>query len=169
MPHPILQDIPSLFVPFWEEYLATVTDPDQVRARYYETCRFGHTEDNATKTAALVVAGEKTATSTLLAEFEMAGKPLPEPGSLTIVVDGRARAAAIIETTHVEVVAFDAVGAEFVHDYGEGDRSLDFWRQTMWGYYAEECDRLGLPASPDMLLVCEYFRVVHAPGETSIH
>ena len=161
--------VPPIFKAFWAAYLAELTDPETAAARYYETCRFGHTEENATKTANLVLSGDKIATSALLAEFEIAGKPLPEPGALTIFVDGRGKAAGIIETTEVRIVSFQDVDAQFVFDYGEGDRDLPFWHDAIWKYYVEECFRLGVAASRDMPLVCEYFRLVHPDKSKVVH
>ena len=152
---------PPVFRTYWTQYLETVDDPGAIGERFYEACRFGYTAENANKTADLILTGAKTATSSLLAEFEITGKPLPEPGSLSIVVDGRDEAVAIIETLDVKTIPFDEVDAGFVHDYGEGDLSMNFWQTAMWAYYFEQCERLGVIAGEQMPMVCEYFRVVH--------
>ena len=73
----------------------------------------------------------------------------------------------IIETLDVEVLRFSEVSPQFVADYGEGDRTMTFWQDVMWHYYAEECGRLGIAASRDMPLVCEYFRLVY-PHRTGV-
>ena len=73
----------------------------------------------------------------------------------------------IIETTEVRVVPFCEVDARFAYDYGEGDRSLAWWRAHLWAYYVDECASLGRQAGRqaegDMPLVCERFRVVFRP------
>lgn len=158
-------DRPSMFLPpifrtFWQAYLSSTPEPARAEERFYEACRFGHTVENANKTADLIVSGEKTATSSLLAEFEISGKPLPEPGSLSIVVNGVDQAVAVIQTREVEILRFDEIGPQFAHDYGEGDRTLAFWQTAMWAYYFEESERLGVHATQDMPMVCEYFEVV---------
>lgn len=152
------------FRQLWNEYLDVAPDREGARERFYEACCFGRTPENASKTAGLIMRGEKTATASLLSEFELTGKPLPDVGALTIVVDGQDRAVGIIETVEVRIAPFCDVDARFVDEYGEGDRSLHFWRTMMWGYYAEECERLGVVPSEEMPLVCERFKVVYAGG-----
>lgn len=44
-----------------------------------------------------VVRGEKTATSSLLVQFEQAGEPLPEPGTKKVLVDSQEKAIGQIE------------------------------------------------------------------------
>ncbi|MCB1743000.1 MAG: ASCH domain-containing protein [Gammaproteobacteria bacterium] len=163
--------IPSMCRELWGEYLESLReaaqadrrpwDPAQVSARYYETCRFGHTTENANKAASAVLRGDKTATSSLLWEYELSARQPPEIGALSIVLDGRFAPVAVIETTAVLVVPFCEIDAGFAYDYGEGDRSLEFWRSTVWGYYQEECARLGVPPSWDMPMLCEQFLLVH--------
>lgn len=162
-------DVLTLFKGFWNEFLATQDDPDDARARFYEACRFGHTVENANKTAQLILEREKIATGSLLAEFELGGKPLPTPGALTLVVDGQDQAVAVIQTTAVKVTGFSDIDAQFAYDYGEGDRSLGFWHTNMWRYYAEECERMGTPASEEMPIVCEYFKVINPQRQGVTH
>ncbi len=155
---------PPIFNTFWMQYLETIDDPQAAGGLFYEACQFGHTAENANKTADLILTGAKTATSSLLAEFEITGKPLPETGSLSIVVDGWDKAVAVIETLEVKVIPFDEVDARFVHDYGEGDLSMNFWQTAMWAYFFEQCERLGTVAAEQMPMVCEYFQVVYTGG-----
>jgi uncharacterized protein YhfF len=74
-----------------------------------------------------------------------------------MVLDGRGRPAALIETLSVKICRFDEVDADFARDEGEGDRSLDYWRKAHRTYF----ERNG-GWSEDMLLVCERFRLVEA-------
>ena len=161
--------IPPICRNLWDAYLATVSDPDGVAARYYETCRFGHTRENANKTAGLILTGTKTATASLVFEFELTGKLMPRVGSLTIVLDGQYEAVAVVETTEVKLVPFESIDADFARDYGEGDRTLGYWHTMMWRYYAEEAEKLGIPPSEDMPLVCEYFRLVYPSTARIVH
>jgi uncharacterized protein YhfF len=69
----------------------------------------------------------------------------------------------VIEMTGVSIVPFDQVDERFVYDYGEGERTLDWWNTNMWEYYARECQDLGREPARDMPVVCERFRVVYPP------
>ena len=118
---------------------------------------FGATPEQADELLALVLAGTKTATASALWEFE--GEPLPEVGTLGIILDGRGHPRALIETTAVATVPFDQVDEEHAHLEGEGDRSLAHWREVHERFFTEPAahDR---GFTPDMPVVLERFRVV---------
>jgi uncharacterized protein YhfF len=145
----------------WARYRAS--RPDGGTVQYYEAFRFGNSERLANELADLVARGLKTATSGLLWEYQATGKRFIRAGDLSIVTTWSNEAVCIIETTEVWVVPFCEVGARFAYDYGEGDRSLGWWRAHLWAYYADECAALGRQAAEDMPLVCERFRVVFHP------
>jgi uncharacterized protein YhfF len=66
----------------------------------------------------------------------------------------------VIETVELRIVPFDEVDERFVYDYGEGDRSMNFWHKNMWEYYSDECQTLGRTPTPEMPVICERFRIV---------
>jgi uncharacterized protein YhfF len=121
---------------------------------------FGKTAEQADELAELVRTGTKTATSMLLWELEAEGRPLWRVGDRATVLDGAGRPVCVIETTELAVKPLNAVDDKFARDYGEGDRSLAWWRRVMLTYYSEIAERLGKHPSEDMLLICERFRVV---------
>lgn len=146
---------------FWRGYLDMRPDNGAAERGYAEAFRFGNREEMVNRLAALVLDGTKTATSSLLWEYEH-GKRVTEHGDLDIVLDWQGSPVCIIEITEVRIIPFDAVDAQFVHDYGEGDRTLAWWNTNMWEWYAaEECPGLGREPARDMPVVCERFRVVY--------
>jgi uncharacterized protein YhfF len=118
--------------------------------------------------AELVVRGVKTATAGLLWEYEVEGEPLPQSGDISIILDGAGRPVCVIETVQVEVKPFNQVDAAFAYDEGEGDRSLNFWREAHWRFFSRACGPIGRAPSETMPVVCERFRVMyrHVPTET---
>lgn len=108
----------------------------------------------------LVQRGIKTATCSLLWEYEADDEPLPRVGEMSIVTDGEGHPLCLIEITEVEVKPFDQVEAQFAYDEGEGDRSLASWRDAHWQFFARLCETLGREPSATMPLVCERFRVL---------
>ncbi len=86
---------------------------------------------------------------------------LPEVGQKTIVLDGNDDPLCIIETTEVEVRPYNEVDARFAYEEGEGDRSLESWRQAHWRFFSRTLPNMGKEPTPDMPLVCERFRVIH--------
>jgi uncharacterized protein YhfF len=146
---------------FWNDYVRS--HPSLQGLRYYEAFRFGNTQQLADELAALVLSEVKTATSSLLWTIEQEKKPLMQAGDYSIVTDWKHRPVCIIQTTEVNIVLFKEIDAQFASDYGEGERTLAWWKQHHWDYYRQECAYLGRPATEEMPLVCERFRVVYKP------
>lgn len=154
--------IPANLAEFWETYAESVGGVDE--ARLYEAFYFGDSEELANSLAALVLSGAKRATAGSLWSFEARGKRPPIPGDLSIVTDWAGTALCIIETEAVEVIQFDQVTAEFAAAEGEGDLSLEYWRDAHRQFFTRECARAGREFSEDMPVVCERFHVVYRPA-----
>jgi uncharacterized protein YhfF len=150
-------EIPAHVAPFWATFLAATGRPPATP--FYEAFAFGDGEALATSLADLVLRGQKMGTATLTWENEVDGKR-PRVGDLSVVTTWQGRPLCVIETTGVEVHAFEDVGAAFAAAEGEGDGSLEFWRRAHWNYFGRVCARLGRERSPRMPVVCERFRVV---------
>ena len=103
--------------------------------------------------------GEKTATASLLREYED-GKPMPSVGALSVLEDGTRKPVCVVKTVWVEVIAFDQVDALFAVEYSETDGTLEGWREMCWEYYSDVCAEMGRGMSKDEPLVCERFRVI---------
>lgn len=121
---------------------------------------FGDTRDQVDQLAELVRCGEKRATAGLLWRWRSRGG-VPSVGDRQVILDWRGRPRAVIEMTEVDVVPFDEVDPDFAREEGEGDLSLDYWREVHWDFFVRECERLGREPSPDMPVVCMRFRLVH--------
>jgi len=117
------------------------------------TFQFGDSPELADELLALVLAGTKTATCGALHHFG-GDEPVPEAGRRDVVLDGRGRPACVIETASVLIQRFDQVDEAFALAEGEGPYAA--WREAHIAYF----ERNGGYA-PDMMLVCERFRVVH--------
>jgi len=130
----------------------------------YEVFHFADSEALADGLAELVLRGRKRATAGLVWSFEAAGRPLLKPGDLSVVTNWSGEPRCIVETTAVEVVAFQDVSPEFASVEGEGDGSLEHWREGHWAYFGRECVRIGKEPSPHMLVACERFEVIYRQG-----
>jgi uncharacterized protein YhfF len=144
-----------------EAYRATLPSGSPQLSSPWVAEGFGDGPELADRLGALALAGAKTATCSALWEWEASGDPLPQPGLLTVVLDGAGRPLGITETTEVRILAFDRVDADFAFEEGEGDRSLAYWRQAHWDYFRRTLPRIGRLPVKDMPLVCERFRLVH--------
>ena len=125
-----------------------------------QTFSFGDSPAMADELLALVFAGTKTATCGALRNYSVGSPDMPVVGRRDVVLDGKGRRAAVIETLEVTIRCFDEVDEAFAHDEGEGFRTLADWRKGHQAYF----ERNG-GFSPDMELVCERFRLVEALGD----
>jgi len=78
---------------------------------------------------AAIESGAKTATSSLLREYEVSKESLPYAGQKYVVVDSAGAKRFVIETTAVELVPLGEVGLEHAVAEGEGYVSVADWRE----------------------------------------
>jgi uncharacterized protein YhfF len=146
---------------FWQSYLDTLPADSPVRDDQYIAEGFGDSSQMADELGALIVSGTKAATCSALWEWEAEGSSLPQAGQKSIVLDGNDDPLCIIETTEVEVRPYNEVDARFAYEEGEGDRSLEYWREAHWRFFSRTLPNIGKKPTPDMPLVCERFRVIY--------
>ena len=147
---------------YWRSYLDSLKPERSSQGLKYEAWAFGNTPEMADDLGDLVKRGVKIATASLAWVYQAEGEPHPEVGDISIILDGRSDPICIIETTDVEVMAFNAVGEKHAYEEGEGDRSLDYWREVHWAFFAEECKSIGREPTEDMPVVCERFRLIYS-------
>jgi uncharacterized protein YhfF len=126
-------------------------------ARYFSPMSIGNTADDADQGAAAILAGVKTTTSSLFSDWP--DGRIPFVGALCILLDGRRRMRAIIETKRVEIIPFGLVDESLARSYGEGDRTLRWWTTTMGAYYRKAAARRGESFADDTPLIFEWIVV----------
>jgi uncharacterized protein YhfF len=119
---------------------------------------------------AAVLAGTKTTTSGLLADYEHEGSPLPRPGLRQAVIDSAGNRVAVIETTAVRVIRLGDVDLAHALGEGEGFTSVSGWRAGHEQFWHSEQVREALadPAftvDEDTLVVALTFRLVNKYDE----
>lgn len=147
---------------------------------------FGDDPRLADELLELVLTGWKTATASALHDYEEEAREraraddagsaegdllvdtgldlaLPQPGLLSILLDGAGRPRALIRTTDVATVRFGDVTAEHARREGEGDGSLEHWRRMHQEFF-ERSSALGEPVDEDTMVVLERFEVLVPAG-----
>ena len=121
---------------------------------------YGDSPELSEELLALIRSGPKRAGTGLLWAMEHDGDEMPEVGDVEIVVDHEHRPALLTRIVSVDVVPYNAVTAQYAAIEGEGDGSLEFWRDGHWRFFSRECARIGREPSQDMPVVCSVFELL---------
>jgi uncharacterized protein YhfF len=133
-----------------------LTYPEQ-DARYFNPMAIGSTPATADEGAAAILDGIKTTTSSGF--WDWPDGRIPFVGALCVLLDGQNRMRGIIETQRVEIISFGSVDESLARSYGEGDRTLNWWRSTMGDYYRRDAARHGIAFTDDTALIFEWIVV----------
>ncbi len=151
----------SIIEAYWQTYLQSLSaEKAAVHTQIPEAWGFGDGGELADELGALVVAGTKTATCSLLWEYEVLGDRVPQVGDLSIILDGNKNPLCIIETTEINIRPYNEVDADFAYEEGEDDRTLASWRIAHWKFFSRTCKVIGKELDESMPLVCERFKIV---------
>ena len=141
---------------FWESYLSKLPRNHVHRFLVPETDRFGNSAEMADKLGNLVVRGIKSATCS-----RYLGDNILNDAGLSIILNSKQNPLCLIEIYEITVRRYCDIDEEWVASEGEGDGSLDYWRNAHWKFFSQEAENLGYELSEAMLLSCERFRVLY--------
>ena len=103
-----------------------------------EAVRFALAGPHRDRLVGAVLRGEKTATSSLLAEWLLDDLELPAVGDRREVLDSDDEPVGVIETTAVDVIRLGDADLVLAHEEGEGFESVAEWRQAHESFWAED-------------------------------
>ena len=146
---------------YWQKFLSTLPEGSPYRTKTYLAEGWGDSPQMADELGGLIAQGIKTATCSALWEWEAEGNPLPQRGWITIVLDGRGKPICIVEAVEVFTCKYNKVDADFARLEGEGDLSLDYWREAHRKFFSRVLPKIGREFSEDMPLVCERFELIY--------
>ncbi len=141
----------------WQDFKEIQPDAPET----YEAWAFGDSKEMAGELAALVLEGTKTATASNYSMYEE-DEELPYVGLYNIILNGEGQAIAVAVTTSVEIVPFDQVTEEHAYLEGEGDRSLEYWREVHEDFFVRELEEAGQRFHENIPVVCERFEVIYS-------
>lgn len=122
---------------------------------------FGTNQLEADTSAMLIKAGLKTASSGALASYLHYEAAIPVVGDLAIITNWEGEAQCIIQTIKVELIPFDEVNESYAILEGEGDQSLEYWKESHWAFFVRDLADFGEVPSQDMMVICEQFEVIY--------
>lgn len=123
----------------------------------YEAWAFGVEADQL---ADLTAQGVKTATTSGYDLYELEDESLPKENEFNIILDNKDEAVCITQTKKVYIVPYNEVTEKHAFKEGEGDRTLNYWRQVHMDVFSEEYETYSLSFNSDSLVVCEEFELV---------
>lgn len=141
-----------------EELWNKFAKENKLKDCYYDSWSFG---EDADLLAHLVVAGQKVATSSLYPLYEIENENIPQVGDYSVILDSKNNAVCIIKNQNVEIVPFDRITSLHAYKEGEGDKSLDYWREKHKDFFAKCMNEVGMVFTTNMKVVFEEFSVVY--------
>jgi uncharacterized protein YhfF len=136
-------------------------------------CEFGDPGPMRDALVRFVLAGTKTATSALVADYVGEDDPISRPGDRAVVVDTNGRRVAVIETTECWITTIALVDDQFAWDEGEGYAGKQEWRvahEAFWNSYIDEIRRSirdpTFSITAGTLIVAERFKLIARLGVT---
>ena len=146
---------------YWQKFLSTLPADSPYHAKTYSEGGYGDSPELADELIHLVIIGKKTATCSSVWEWEAEGKRIPQVGDIWVELDGNGNPVCITETVEVTIRKYNEVDAQFAHDEGEGDLSLNYWSDAHKDYFSRMLPVIGKEFSDEIPLVCERFRMIY--------
>lgn len=145
-----------------EAFWARVCEQHGISADSYHTRTFGDPKyaeygDHVTQ---LAIDRVKRATAHLAMDFELNNVPRRIAGDYWVILWENFTPACLLEIVNVEVRPFKNVDLTFAAREGEGDGSLEYWRQCHEEYFKLQLSDWGKPWSDDLPVVLESFELV---------
>ncbi|MCU0759205.1 MAG: ASCH domain-containing protein [Steroidobacteraceae bacterium] len=145
-----------------EEFVAAAraARPDLQFDRY-KVRTFGGSKAMADVIVPLILAGEKTGTFALAAEFESDPERAPRVGDWYVVTWFEGPPALLYRVTEVEVVPFEGIGERHVQVEGPSARDVKVWRDIHWPYWGGMMKQWGREPSMQMPVIFQRYEVVY--------
>ena len=147
----------------WNEFI-NLDGGSNFKENQFTAWCFCDNENCANALLELVLEGKKCATSSALWTYENEGESIPAIGDLSILTKWNGHAECIIRTTNIEIIPFNKVDKGFAVLEGEGNKSLEEWRNVHWEFFTRELLTYGKFPVKDMPVVCETFEVIYRSG-----
>ena len=143
---------------YWDAYLRTLAEP---LPNPRVTAGIAGNSAIADSLLALYLSGAKTAGSSLVRDYELAGEELPGLGEHWIILDSSENPRCIVKTVRVEFFVFAEVPERVAIAEGEGDLSIAYWREAHEDFFKPFLDEWGVTDLDAEQVVTEFFELVH--------
>lgn len=134
----------------------------------YKAWGFGGVEESDTdKLAELVLQGKKFGTASSYDEYVMEDitDEIPKVGDYSVILNSMDEAVCVIRDYDVYIRPFGDVPPFHAYAEGEGNMSLEYWRDVHTSFFKECLDETDMPFNQESKIICEKFSVEYIPGE----
>ena len=142
---------------FWEK----VKTEKGIQGDFEDAFGFGDNPELKNELLNLILEGKKRTSTSLLKESEVAGYPPDIVGQYNIILDGRDKPVAVIQTTSITKGKLHDVAEEHAYWEGEGDRTRETYLCEHIKYYKRVGESLGFTYDLDMEVEFVRFELVY--------
>ncbi|MEO6696279.1 MAG: ASCH domain-containing protein [Ignavibacteria bacterium] len=142
----------------WKRHIKQYPEHVNSKYKHYYFC---DNEKCANELAELVKNEIKKATASLLFWYDKGEEVMPEVSDINIITDWSGMAQCIIRTVKVTILSFKEVTAEMAYKEGEGDRSLEYWKNAHVNFFIRDLKNENLKFTEDLKIVFEEFEMIY--------
>lgn len=143
---------------FWNSYL--LSHKSDFNPRSSVRASMSGDKNIADELLGLYLSGKKTAGSSLLKDYEASDDELPQIGDFWIILDSKSEPRCIVKTINIEIYPFDKVSKEVAMAEGEGDLSIEYWKQAHNYFFTPFLEGLKIKDLNKEKVVTEFFQLV---------
>ena len=156
-------NIPNqLVLDFWNDFITKF--PEYRGHTIPKLDQFCNDKINTDICAELVLKEVKRASCGLKILYDLDKEFFPEVNQLTIITNWEKQPICVVKTIDTFFIKFKDIDAVWAKSKGEGNQSLEEWRETHRNYFQKQLDDLGLVFTENVELICERFEVVNQPN-----
>lgn len=151
------KELTKIIEEYWNRFIKKNKEYEKSK---YEVWSFGYSENLANKLIGYVKEGKKTGTSSALEMYDIDEK-VPEEGDISIITYGNGLPGCIIKTEEMRKKKFREITEEEARLEGEGDLSLEYWRNAHEHFFRLEYEEQGKKFSEEIPVIFERFKVIY--------
>lgn len=143
---------------FWHDFI--LRNPEYKNYCIPKVDHFCNDKINTDLCAELVKKGIKKASCGLKLFYEMDKDFFPKVNQLSIIVNWDKEPICVVKTNKIYFQKFKDIDAEWAKSEGEGDQTLEQWRETHKQYFQNQLTEMGLVFTEEVELICEKFALI---------
>lgn len=140
---------------YWNQFKNDYNIDNNIK--YTSSFSFGVKADELAK---LVVEGKKTATSSLLYNYQLENESIPKEGQYFIITNSEDEPVAIIKNIEIRITPFKNVSHDIAKLEGEGD--LKKWKEDHNQFFTNLLGEYELSFSTDHKVITEIFELLYS-------